>query len=402
MERGKPGGPPASPCILNPPLRTSPAPSGASSSTTTTAFSAVNGWNPIADYTLESATATLQTTYLRGLDLSGTLQGAGGVGGVLSITKHGTPISSFYPTSDGNGNVSEYLDSTGTAVAHYEYDAFGNVVAANGPATASFKHRFSTKPQDDGSGLLYHGYRSDNPITGRWSSRGPVGELGGVNLYGFIDNNSPSSIDISGLVLFGLYDTWDDYFDDVLENLKAQGKGALEAGKELLDAPQTMADVYNFVKSEDTLELIDSFLNDPCFRAGMRKETGAELDDFLSELQTNEGAGKATGKALAGLLTGGTSVNVIKSFKKLKAAGKLGKLVGDAAKGAPPIKSLTEQAADLVPLNGGRNRVTLRSPGQQMEVDLAGKSHGGVPTPHTKVSPLNPRAPNQAAHNTKN
>lgn len=73
-----------------------------------------------------------------------------------------------------------------------------------------------------------------------------------------------------------------------------------------------------------------------------------------------------------------------------------------AAKTGAPVKNLTEQAADLVPLNGGRNRVTLRSPSQQMEVDLAGKSHGGVPTPHTKVSPLNPRAPNQPAFNTKN
>jgi len=74
----------------------------------------------------------------------------------------------------------------------------------------------------------------------------------------------------------------------------------------------------------------------------------------------------------------------------------------NAAKTGAPVKNLTEQAADLVPLNGGRNRVTLRSPSQQMEVDLAGKSHGGVPTPHTKVSPLNPRAPNQPAFNTKN
>jgi RHS repeat-associated protein len=65
------------------------------------------------------------------------------------------------------------------------------------------------------------------------------------------------------------------------------------------------------------------------------------------------------------------------------------------------IKSLNKQAEELVPLNGGRNRVTLRSPSQKMEVDLAGKSHGGVPTPHTKVSPPNQRAPNQPTYNTK-
>ena len=57
--------------------------------------------------------------------------------------------------------------------------------------------------------------------------------------------------------------------------------------------------------------------------------------------------------------------------------------------------------ADLVGKNGGKNRVTLRSPSQKMEVDLAGKAHGGVPTPHAKVSPRNPHAPNQPAYNTK-
>ncbi len=65
-------------------------------------------------------------------------------------------------------------------------------------------------------------------------------------------------------------------------------------------------------------------------------------------------------------------------------------------------KSLSEQAADLVPQNSNRNRVTLRSPSQKMEVDLAGRSHGDVPTPHTKVSPRNLDAPTQPAYNTKN
>jgi hypothetical protein len=64
--------------------------------------------------------------------------------------------------------------------------------------------------------------------------------------------------------------------------------------------------------------------------------------------------------------------------------------------------TLTDQAADLVKLNAGKNRVVLHSPSIKMEVDLAGKAHGGVPTPHTKVSPLNPKAPNQPAYNTKN
>ncbi|MFK7892600.1 MAG: polymorphic toxin type 24 domain-containing protein [Granulosicoccus sp.] len=46
--------------------------------------------------------------------------------------------------------------------------------------------------------------------------------------------------------------------------------------------------------------------------------------------------------------------------------------------------------------------MTLRSQNQQLEIDLSGKAHNGVPTPHTKVSPRNHKAPEnrQPAYNT--
>jgi hypothetical protein len=60
------------------------------------------GWNRIAEIT----GTTLQKTYSWGMDLSGSMQGAGGVGGLLAV-KSGATI--HFPTYDGNGNVSEYL-----------------------------------------------------------------------------------------------------------------------------------------------------------------------------------------------------------------------------------------------------------------------------------------------------
>ncbi len=139
-----------------------------------------DGWNPIAEY---GGTYTLTKTYTWGLDLSGTLQGAGGVGGLLSVTDHGSlSTDHFYPTFDGNGNVSEYLDGTGTVVAHYEYDPFGRTTVATGTKAQDFAHRFSTKPLDATAGLYYYGYRYYDPVTGRWPSRDPIEERGGVNL----------------------------------------------------------------------------------------------------------------------------------------------------------------------------------------------------------------------------
>ena len=156
-----------------------------------------DGWNPIAEY---STTFALTKTYTWGMDLSGSMQGAGGVGGLLLITDHlalGTP--SFFPTYDGNGNVSEYLDSTGTTVAHYEYDPFGKTTVATGSKAADFSHRFSTKPLDATTGLYYYGYRYYDPQTGRWPSRDPIEEEGCYYLSGFVGKDGVGRWELLGM-----------------------------------------------------------------------------------------------------------------------------------------------------------------------------------------------------------
>ena len=47
---------------------------------------------------------------------------------------------------------------------------------------------------DEVSGLRYY-----NPIQGRWLNRDPIEEDGGVNLYGFLENEAISTFDILGL-----------------------------------------------------------------------------------------------------------------------------------------------------------------------------------------------------------
>jgi RHS repeat-associated protein len=151
-----------------------------------------DAWNPVAEYT----GTTLAKTYTWGLDLSGSMQGAGGVGGLLAVTEGTT---SHFPTYDGNGNISEYLDSAGATVAHYEYDPFGRTTVSTGTKWGDFAHRFSTKPIDYPTGLYYYGYRYYDPVTGRWPSRDRIGERGGVNLYGFVANSLVGAIDALGL-----------------------------------------------------------------------------------------------------------------------------------------------------------------------------------------------------------
>jgi RHS repeat-associated protein len=59
--------------------------------------------------------------------------------------------------------------------------------------------RFSSKYDDDESDFLYYGFRYYNPSTGRWLSRDPIAERGGLNLYGFNRNDSVDLIDPTGL-----------------------------------------------------------------------------------------------------------------------------------------------------------------------------------------------------------
>ena len=107
---------------------------------------------------------------------------------------------SIEPIYDNNGNVTELLDgNTGEIVGRYEYDPYGNTTKIEGKAAQENKIRFSTKEYDVTSGLYYYGYRHYDPVTGRWPSRDPIEENGGLNLYGMVGNDAVNSWDILGL-----------------------------------------------------------------------------------------------------------------------------------------------------------------------------------------------------------
>jgi hypothetical protein len=52
--------------------------------------------------------------------------------------------------------------------------------------------------------LYYYGYRFYDPVTGRWPSRDPIGERGGMNLYGFVGNDGIDTWDYLGQVKGGI------------------------------------------------------------------------------------------------------------------------------------------------------------------------------------------------------
>ena len=152
-----------------------------------------DGWNLL--YEMDVLSSAPSRRYVWGLDLSQSIQGAGGVGGLVLTESNGTTHAVSY---DANGNISEYIDlADGSVDTHLEYDAFGRVIASTGTAPSNFG--FSTKYADVETGYLYYGFRYYDPETGRWPNRDPIGERGGVNLYAFVGNDGVNSWDLFGL-----------------------------------------------------------------------------------------------------------------------------------------------------------------------------------------------------------
>ena len=110
----------------------------------------------------------------------------------------------YYYVTDGNKNVMSLIDAAGTKVAEYVYDPFGTIYSKTGPMVDLNPFRFSSEYHDDETGLVYYNYRYYSPELGRWISRDPIEEEGGVNLYAMVGNNSVTKTDYLGLKQYSL------------------------------------------------------------------------------------------------------------------------------------------------------------------------------------------------------
>jgi RHS repeat-associated protein len=125
--------------------------------------------------------------YTRGKDLSGSFQGAGGIGGLLARSQDSLPPTPFYMAhsyyhADGNGNVTMLINASQTMAAKYLYDAFGNTLAQSGYLAAANTYRFSSKEWNANSGLYYYLYRFYDPNLQRWPNEDPLGDEATVRI----------------------------------------------------------------------------------------------------------------------------------------------------------------------------------------------------------------------------
>lgn len=155
-----------------------------------------DGWNLIA---IVNPPSSIVASFTWGQDLSGTMDDAGGIGGLLLVTSHGGTATNCFVAYDGNGNVTALVKGGSDPIAaRYEYSAFGETLRATGPLAKLNPFRFSTKFSDEESGLLYYGWRYYSPELGRWIGRDPIQGMDAINLFAFLRNNSLMSVDPDG------------------------------------------------------------------------------------------------------------------------------------------------------------------------------------------------------------
>jgi RHS repeat-associated protein len=135
--------------------------------------------------------------HTRGSDLSGSLEGAGGIGGLLARSESngsGGWTNHAYYFAAGNGNIVCMVDADGNIVASYRYDPFGNTISQDGPLADANHYRFY------------------DPNLQRWLNRDPIDELGHLllttgqrahiaydaNLCCFVRNSPPNFHDADG------------------------------------------------------------------------------------------------------------------------------------------------------------------------------------------------------------
>ena len=113
----------------------------------------------------------------------------------------GSDAGNFYYTRDHLRSVREVVDASGTVRARYDYSPWGERSKVSGDLESDFG--FTGHFHHAPSGLVLAPYRAYDPELGRWLSRDPIEEDGGMNLYAYVANNP-----INGIDPLGLWNLW--------------------------------------------------------------------------------------------------------------------------------------------------------------------------------------------------
>jgi RHS repeat-associated protein len=134
--------------------------------------------------------------------------------------------TNYYYTRDHLGSIRELTDSSGSVQTRYDYDPYGRRTKLSGSLDADFG--FTGHYYHQPSGLHLALYRAYDGDLGRWISRDPIAEAGGVNLYRYV-LNSPINL-------------WDPYGLDWIDSMFGAAPWLVDVAASVPEIPQGVTD----------------------------------------------------------------------------------------------------------------------------------------------------------------
>ncbi|ATW25278.1 RHS repeat-associated core domain-containing protein [Candidatus Formimonas warabiya] len=126
-------------------------------------------------------------------------QTAKNIWGTSLISRNVSGITAYY-MYNGHGDVTALINSAGTILATYYYDAFGNILESTGTINNPFK--YAGYQHDQETGYYYLMSRYYDPVTARFISedtyRGNLNDPLSLNLYTYCHNEPLMYTDPTG------------------------------------------------------------------------------------------------------------------------------------------------------------------------------------------------------------
>lgn len=140
-------------------------------------------------------------------DLGNVVGEYNGSGGLIANYVHGNGLVGRFNSSNVAYYDSDYIGSTvgvtnatGDYVNRYFYQPFGQEIFETETIANPFEFVGKWGVMDEANGLDFMRARFYSPSDGRFISSDPIGIAGGINLYGYVNNDPLSAVDPEGTI----------------------------------------------------------------------------------------------------------------------------------------------------------------------------------------------------------